>query len=75
MAIPSTVVLSPHPYFCRKGVVWLMLAVFAEVPPVVCGLIISPHLSVQSVHPCSTIQVLIILNMGGNAFLSMMEEY
>jgi len=57
--------------FCCKGVIWLALAAVAEVPPVVCGLTFSAHLSVQSVRPCSTVQVLIILNLGGNAFLSM----
>jgi hypothetical protein len=36
--------------FCCKGVVvWLVLAAFAEVPPVVCGLTFSAHLSVESV--------------------------
>lgn len=33
--------------FCCKGVTWLALAAFAEIPPVVCSLSISPHLSVQ----------------------------
>jgi hypothetical protein len=53
--------------FCCKSAVWLVVATFAEVPPVVCGLIFSAHLSVQSARPYSTVQVLNILNLGGNA--------
>jgi hypothetical protein len=57
--------------FCCKGVIWLVLAAFAEVPPVVCGLTFSAHLSVESVCPCSMVQVLIILDLGGDTFLFM----
>ena len=60
--------------FCCKGVLWLMIAAVAEIPPVVCGFTFSVHLSVQSVLPYSTVQVLIILDLGGNAFLSMTHE-
>ena len=57
--------------FCFKGVIWLVLAAVAEIPPVVRGLTFSAHLFVQSVRPCSMVQVLIILDLGGIASLSM----
>jgi hypothetical protein len=31
-------------YFCCEGIIWLVLATLAEVPPVVCGLTFSAHL-------------------------------
>jgi hypothetical protein len=68
-----TVVLSAYRFISVcKSIVWLMLGALAEIPPVVrCSTsYTSPLVQAFNVQPCSTMQVLIFLNLNGSPFFS-----
>jgi len=49
--------------YVRKGVIWLLLATAAEVPPTVCHVSFLAHPRFANHHVTS--QVLIVLNLNG----------
>ena len=53
-------------YLLSKCVVWLILGALAEIPPVVCCRISYTCPLCSNVHPCSMMQVLILLDMSGS---------
>ena len=54
----------------RKGVLWLLLATVAEVPPAVCSSLAFPLAHLLFAHRHVTSQVFIVLNLNGTVFSS-----